>query len=206
MITATQLKLFEIFAKMPFAQITRKEIKLYSKQKSNNALALTINLLKQEEVIIEEKIGKSGLLSLNLENDLTYHYIALCNHTRLAHLAMLSLKHLTHEISQYTHFYAIVVFGSYSIGEQKKDSDLDVAVFIEQESQRKEIKAIANSAQLKSILEMDVHIITKNEMIEMLTNKDENLGKQIARKHMAIYNQRIFYDIILEGMEHGFRI
>ncbi|MEW5897288.1 MAG: hypothetical protein AB1668_06335 [Nanoarchaeota archaeon] len=53
---------------------------------------------------------------------------------------------------------------------------------------------------------MDIHVISKAEMFAMLTNAEENFGKQIARKHLAVYNHRIFYEIIKEGMKHGFGI
>ncbi|MBI2106520.1 nucleotidyltransferase domain-containing protein [Candidatus Woesearchaeota archaeon] len=206
MITKKQLKIFEVFAKKPFTEYTRKDIKRESKEKSNNSLSLTINLLKKEEVLIEKKIGKSGLLNLNLDNDITFYYIALCNHKRIPHLAKIVVEDIKKEISENTQFYSIVIFGSYSLGEQKKNSDLDVAIFIENENKIKQIEASANSAKLKSALETDVHVIPKTEMLEMLANKEENLGKQIARKHLAVYNHRIFYEIIKEGMKHGFRI
>ena len=206
MITKKQLKIFEVIAKKPFAEYTRKEVKKESKEKSNNALALAINLLKKEEVLIERKIGKSGLLTLNLENDLAFYYLALCNNNRISYKVKLAVESLKKEISEDTPFYSIIIFGSYASGEQKKDSDLDVGVFIENEDKKKQIDALANSAKLKSVLEMDVHVIPKAEMIDMLTNKEENLGKQIARKHLAVYNHRIFYEIIKEGMKHGFRV
>lgn len=206
MITETQLKIFKVFVKRPFAEYTRKEIKKESKEKSNNALALTINSLKKEKVLIEKKIGKSGLLTLNMDNDLTFYYIALSNNKQIPRLAGLSLETLKKEIAEYTPFYSVVIFGSYAVGEQKKDSDLDVAIFIEGEAKMKQTEASANSAKLKSALEMDVHVIPKSEMLEMLANKEENLGKQIARKHMAVYNHRIFYEIVKEGMKHGFRV
>ncbi|MBI2137370.1 nucleotidyltransferase domain-containing protein [Candidatus Woesearchaeota archaeon] len=205
MISKKQLKIFEAFAKKPFAEHTRKEVKKESKENSNNALALAINLLKKEGVLIERKIGKSGLLTLNLENDLTFYYLALCNNNRTPHNVKLALESLKKEISEDTPFYSIIIFGSYAVGEQRKESDLDVAVFIDAEEKRKQIEALTNSAKLKSVLEMDVHVIPKAEMIEMLTNKEENLGKQIARKHLAVYNHMIFYEIIKEGMKHGFR-
>jgi len=206
MVTTKQLKLFEVFAKKPFAEYTRTEIKKESKEKSNNALALAINLLKKEEVLIEKKIGKSGLLTLNLENDLTFYYIALCNINRAHHLAKLAVKTIQKEIYEDTPFYSIVIFGSYAVNEQKKDSDLDLAIFIENEKNKKQIEASAHNATLKSVIEMDVHVISRTEMLKMLTAKEENLGKQIARKHLAVHNHVIFYDLIKEGMEHGFRI
>lgn len=195
-----------MFAKKPFEEKTRKEIKKESNEKSNNTLALLINLLKKEEVIIEKKIGKAGILTLNLENDLTFYYISLCNKSRMPEVIKSVLNSLKKEISQETPFYSIVIFGSYALGQQRKESDLDVAVFIDNYDKIKKIEALANSAKLKSIPEMDIHVISKSEMIEMLTNNEENLGKQIARKHFAIYNQCIFYEIIKEGIKHGFRI
>ena len=206
MITEKRLKIFEVFAKKPFVEYTRKEVKEKSKEKSNNALALAVNLLKREEVLIEKKIGKSGLLTLNLENDLTFYYLALCNNNRIPDNVKLALECLKKEIFEYTSFYSIIIFGSYSVGEQRQDSDLDVAVFIDTGGKTKQIEALANSAKLKSVIEMDVHVIPRAEMLEMLTNKEENLGKQIARKHLAVYNHRIFYELIKEGMKHGFRI
>lgn len=205
MITKKQLKIFEIFAGKPFAEFTRKQIKKESKEKSNNALALAINLLKKEEVLMEKKVGKSGLLTLNLNNDLTYQYIALCNNQRIKQAVKLSIKRLKEEIGEDTNFYSLVIFGSYAAGEQKETSDLDVAVFIEGEEKRKQIIASINSAKLKAPLEIDAHVIPKAEIMEMLANDEENLGKQIARKHLAVHNCQIFYDILKEGMKRGFR-
>lgn len=206
MITPKQLKIFEVLAKKPFIEYTRKQIKKDSKEKSNNTLASAINQLKKEEVLIEKKIGKSGLLTLNLSNSLTYYYIALCNNNKLPLLAEQAIKTLKDEMEENTHFYSIVIFGSYAVEKQNKNSDLDIAIFIENKEQRKNIEASVNSAKLRMVIETDIHIIPTSEMIEMLTDKQENLGKQIARKHLAVYNHQIFYEIIKEGMKHGFRI
>lgn len=205
MIAKKQLKIFEVFAKKPFAEFTRKQIKNDSREKSNNALALAINQLKKEEVLLEKKIGKSGLLTLNLNNDLTFHYIALCNNGRMGKTLKMAVKRLKAEIVPITPFYSVTVFGSYASNEQKESSDIDVAVFIEGEEKRKQIEAAINSAKLKTLIEIDAHVIPRTEMIEMLTNDEENLGKQIARKHLAVHNHQLFYDLIKEGIKRGFR-
>ena len=205
MITRKQLKIFEVFAKKPFAEYTRKRVKKEAGMKSNNTLALTINALKRESVLLEKKVGKSGLLTLNLDNELTFYYIGLCNTNRISPLVKHALIQLKEEITEFTPFYSLVIFGSYASGEQKRKSDLDVAIFIENEGKRKRIEASAQSAKLKAPIEMDVHVIPQAEMLEMLTGKEENLGKQIARKHLAAYNPGIFYEIIKGGMKRGFR-
>jgi len=140
-------------------------------------------------------------------NNIIHHHelpdISIEEYKRLANLEKETLKK---EITENTPFYSLVIFGSYAINQQKDNSDLDIAIFIEKENNKKQIEALVNSAKLKSTIEIDAHIIPKSEMIEMLTNKEENLGKQIARKHLAYYNNRIFYEIIKEGRDHGFRI
>ena len=148
-------------------------------------------------------MGKPGSV-LNLDNDITFYYIALCNAQRTSRVVKNAVEILKKEIGENTPFYSLVVFGSYSTNEQKPGSGLDVAVFIESEEKKKQMVASINSAKLKIPAEIDAHVIPKAEMIEMLTNNEENLGKQIARKHIAIHNHQLFYEIILEGMRHGF--
>ena len=48
--------------------------------------------------------------------------------------------------------------------------------------------------------------MTGKEFVEMLTNDEENLGKQIARKHLAVHNHQLFYGLMREGMRHGFSV
>ena len=129
----------------------------------------------------------------------------MCNNLRISLLVQKAITQLQEEISEETLFYSIAIFGSYAIGEQKRDSDLDIAIFIENHKQKKRIEALTNSAKLRILVETDIHVIPKTEMIEMLTEKQENLGKQIARKHLAVHNHQIFYGIIKEGMRRGFR-
>ena len=204
--TKKQLKIFQVLAKQPFAEFTRKQIKQVSNEKSNNALAIAIKQFTKEGVIKERKVGRSSLISLNLENDIAYYYIALANLQRIDKITLQTTGIVKEEIQKYTPFYSLVIFGSFAVQEQKKSSDLDIAVFMEKKERRKQIEAAINSAAQKSLLPIDVHVITKDEFIEMLTNDEENLGKQIARKHLVINNHQLFYCLVKEGMKHGFHI
>lgn len=206
MITTKQLKMFEALAKQPFSELTRKQIKQSAKERSNNALAIAIKKFLKEGIIKEKKIGKSSLISLNLENDSVYYYLGLANAQRLDNPTMRTIRTIKTEIEKHTFFYSLIVFGSFAAQEQGKKSDLDIAVLIESEKERKRIEAALNSAAQKSLLPIDAHVITKNEFVEMLTNDEENLGKQIARKHLTAYNHQLFYDLVKEGIKHGFLI
>ena len=89
---------------------------------------------------------------------------------------------------------------------KKKKSDLDIAIFVNSIGDKKNCELSMKSAELKSILKIDVQVITKVEMLQMLKDKHENLGKQIAYKHLAIQNPIIFYSILQEGINNGFKI
>lgn len=204
MLTKKQLKIFGVFVKKPFAELTIKQVKQESKEKSNNTLASAISRFKKEEIVIEKRVGKSGLLTLNIANDLTLHYLALANNQRIDKPVKTAIKRLKDEISGVTKFYSIVIFGSYAINNQKETSDLDIAVMVEQKEEMKYVESAINSAKLKILINIDVHVIPQKEFIEMLTNNEENLGKQIARKHLVVHNHAIFYELVKEGMRHGF--
>lgn len=205
MLTDKQLDIFAVFAKYPFKEWTRQEIKSLAKEKSNNALSLAFSQFKEEDLLIEKKVGKSSLYALNSENDLMYYYIALSNEKRMKKIVKLSINYVIEEVRKITPFFSIVVFGSYSIQEEKKDSDLDVAIFIENKDYVKDITRILHDAKLKSVLALDAHVITRADMIEMLVNDEENLGKQIAKKHLAVHNHQLFYNLLKEGMKNGFK-
>ncbi|HLD04717.1 MAG TPA: nucleotidyltransferase domain-containing protein [Candidatus Nanoarchaeia archaeon] len=206
MITSKQLNLFQVFAKQPFTEITLKQIKDLAKEKSNHALEIAMVQFKKEKLFLERKVGKSTLYSLDFNNDKIYYYIALANHERLSTLMHRSIKYVKEEALGRTKFLSIVIFGSYAVGKETKESDLDVSIFIEDEKYKNKIKASLSSAELKSPLPLDSHVITRDEFMEMLLNNEENLGKEIARKHLAVYNHPLFYSLILEGMKHGFHI
>ena len=204
MLTEKQLNIFGVFAKHPFKERSRQEIKRLSNEKSNNLLNIAFAQFKKENILIEQKVGKSSLYKLNLNNQLVYFYIALYNNNRLKEAVKLSLVEVFLEVKKVTSFFTIVIFGSYALGEEKKSSDLDLAIIIEDQSKVKDVERHISSAELKSLISLDVHVIVKDDFFEMLVNNDENLGKQIARKHTVVYNHQLFYDLVFEGINNGF--
>lgn len=206
MLTKSQLRIFDAFTQNIFREYSQKEMKIYSKEKSNNAITSAVKQFKKENLITERKIGRSSLYSPNTANDLIYQYIALINQSRMPKPAQKPISILKEGIEKITQFYCLVIFGSYAVQKQSNSSDLDIAIFIESDDQRKQIQPAINAAKLKSAIVLDAHIISKAEFLAMLKADDENLGKQIARKHMTVRNHQIFYDILMEGIKNGFRI
>ncbi len=205
MLTKSQLKIFEPLTRNMLKEYTIKEIKEESKEKSNNALALALKKFKEENLVNERRVGRSLLYTLDIDNEVIFNYIQLINTKKLPKLTLRAIDRIKEDVEKYTSFFSIVIFGSYAIGKQTKDSDLDVAVFIEEENKRKIIESALKSSELKTPLNIHSHVISKDEFLEMLKVDEENLGKQIARKHLSIYNSHIFYSLLKKGIKNGFR-
>jgi len=205
MLTENQLKIFEPLTKNILKEYSIKEIKESSREKSNNAMALALKRFKEENIVTERKVGKSLLYTLNIDNDLAFYYLAILNNKKILNPVKRAVKRIKEDVEKKTSFYSLVIFGSYATGKQTKESDLDIAVFIENENKRKEIESALKSSELKTPLNIHGHVISKDEFLEMLKTDEENLGKQIARKHLSIYNSSIFYSLLKKGIKNGFR-
>ena len=205
MLTKSQLKIFEPLTRNMLKEYSIKEIKEACGEKSNNALALSLKKFKEENLVKERRVGRSLLYTINADNELVFSYIQLINTKKLPKSALRAIERIKEDVDKHTSFFSIVIFGSYAIGKQTKDSDLDVAVFIEEENKRKIIESALKFSELKTPLQIHGHVISKDEFLEMLKVDEENLGKQIARKHLSIYNSHIFYSILKKGIKNGFR-
>jgi len=205
MLTEKQLNIFEPLTKNMLKEYSIKEIKETCGEKSNNALALALKKFKEENLVKEKRVGKSLLYTINTDNDLVFNYITFINTNKLPKSALRAIERIKEDVEKHTSFFSIVIFGSYAIGKQTKESDLDVAVFIEEERKRKIIELAIKSSELKTPLQIHGHVISKDEFLEMLKVDEENLGKQISRKHLSIYNSHIFYSLLKKGVKNGFR-
>src|SRR3989338_935937 len=205
MLTPKQIKIFEAFLRRPYKELTYKEIKDYSKENSNSIIQKAIKKFLTEDLVKKREVGNIILYTPNLENSTVFSYFDILTKEKISNLVRNSLKIIRGEIFN-IEFISVVIFGSYVEGKQKEKSDLDIAIFVNSVEDKKNCELSMKSAELKSILPLDAHVITKDEMLQMLKDKHENLGKQIAYKHLAIQNPMIFYSIIREGMNNGFKI
>lgn len=205
MLTPKQIKIFEAFMRKPFKEFTYREIKEFSKEKSNSIIQKAISKFLEENLINRKKLGNMVLYKLKMKNDTVFSYFDILLKESLSNPVKKTLEKIKEELGN-TEFISIILFGSYSEGKQTPKSDLDVAVFVSSEEDKRKCELSLKSAELKTLLNIDYHIFTKREMLQMLKDKHENLGKQIAYKHLTIRNPTIFYSIIQEGIDNGFKI
>jgi uncharacterized protein len=206
-LTQKQIEFFNIFRENIFKKYTYNECKKILNEKSNNFLISSFKRLVELNLVKIEKIANLIFYSLNLKNSQVFSYLEIVNSDFYKNDVLKKIiDEIKKEINQIVFSYSIVIFGSFAKGKEKKDSDLDIAIFIEDENIKREIEATFDRIKLKSLIELDLHIISKNEFLDMLKDKNINLGKLLFNKHKCIYNTNLFYNILIEGYKNGFRV
>lgn len=189
MLTKEQIKILVVFKKDLVAELTFKQIKEQSKQKSNNIVQIALKEFKTQNLIKTKKIGDITIYSLNLDNNLTVSYLNLINEIELSkkNIPKGVLQEIQNRVSKHTEFFILILFGSYAKNKATKKSDIDIAVIIESDQTRKEVSPYLETIKRRELLKIDYHIITKNEFLEMLKSEYENLGKQIFKDNLVYY-------------------
>src|SRR3990167_6285944 len=112
MLTPKQIKIFEAFLRKPYKELTYKEIKDYSKEKSNSIIQKALVKYLAEELVVKREVGNIILYSLNLNNNTVFSYFDILIKEKLSNLVNSSLKIIRNELSN-TLFLSFVIFGSY---------------------------------------------------------------------------------------------
>jgi predicted nucleotidyltransferase len=97
----------------------------------------------------------------------------------------------------------ILVAGSYAKGKETKKSDIDLVVITRDNVQNKQRLL----ETFTSLLAPPVHSValSYSDFLGMLTNKEENYGKEIFRNRLIFRNAKRYYEIVKEAIENGFR-
>ena len=205
MLTPKQIRVFEAFMRKPYKGLTYRDIKEYSKEKSNSGVQKAVARFLSDDLIIKTEVGNNYVYFANLKNTVVFSYFGIMVKEIMPSSVIISLRIVKEELSSIG-FKSIVIFGSYADGKHREKSDLDIAVFVNSQEDKRTCSLALKTAGLKSLLQIDAHVFTRDEMLLMLKDRHENLGKQIACKHIAVCNPEIFYSILQEGIENGFKV
>jgi predicted nucleotidyltransferase len=203
MLTDTELDVFKAMLSNPFKEWYFADLMRTSKQNSRNTVQRTLKRLRSEGLVKETTLGNLKQIRLRLQDDVVSNYVGLAAIQSLPKPARLALSELRTAVDKHTALFSIVVFGSYAKGKQRPDSDIDVAVIVPKSKEYGKLQGFLEHDTQYSPVPLHIQVIPEDEMIEMLTTKEQNVGKQIVEKHLTIHNPAIFYDIV-QRAEHGF--
>lgn len=210
LLTVEELRLLDIFRKNPLKSLEFKQIMNLAKKKSRGWVFDTLQNFSNENFITKIKVNNSYLYKANLKSFGLISYFkpldfaeAHINNTKWPKNIYDILNEVKLNITKETPFFVMLVFGSYAERKQNEKSDLDIAVIID--SKETKIAAYIETVARRNITTIDYHIITKDDFKEMLLKEEENLGKQIFRKHVLIWGNEQYYELLREAEENGFR-
>lgn len=189
MLTKEQLNIFSVFKKDLFVRLTFKQIKQQSRQKSNNVVQIALKEFRKQNIVKTEETGDVTAYYLNLNNNLTLSYLNLINESEIAigKLPKSILDEILNRIFKHTELFILIVFGSYAKNKAAKKSDLDVAVIAESEQTKKDIAPYLETIKRREVNQIDYHVFTRVEYLEMLKADFENVGKQIFKSGIVYY-------------------
>jgi predicted nucleotidyltransferase len=202
--TDEKIKILEVWRKNPFSNLSRMEIMKNLNKKTKTWTFNTLRHLVKNKILNSNRKSNLDIYSLNLSNPISLKILDFLeiqesiNFERLDIISEVIDKIPLRE-------YCLIVFGSYAENKQKKDSDIDICMLVKDKEDEKKIKPYISDIKLNYKIKIDVHYILFNEFIEMLKRSEENLGKQIFRKHKIFYNSDIYYNLIKEAYKNGFR-
>lgn len=204
MLSNEKIRLLEVWRSIPFAELTISEIMIKSRKETKTWLFNSLKLLTKNKLLLLRRKGKFNLYRLNIDNPAT---IQTLQYLEAQHsLKFPALDVIVQTIDKVPlKDYCLLVFGSYAANKQKNGSDLDICFLVKDMSAEKRIRPYFNEIKLNHPISIDEHYITFKDFVRMLLREEENLGKQIFRKHRLFYNADIYYQLIKEAYRNGFR-
>jgi len=204
MMQKEKIKLLRAWRKNPFDRLSISEIMKLSGKTTKPWVFNSLNLLTRYKFLILEKKGNINLYSLNLNNPFliqTLQYLEA-----QANLSFPKLEVISETVNEVPiKNYCLLVFGSYAENKQKDVSDLDMCFLIEDKYTEKKIRPYFNGIKQNYQVNIDEHYVTFRDFVRMLLRDEENLGKQIFRKHILFFNAEIYYQLVKEAYKNGFR-
>ena len=199
MLKKSEIKIIDLFRKNVFLSKTIREISIMLKKSYPKVYGGIIELEK-EKIIKIRKVGNSKICELNFSKEAISILSFLDRQDALAR----DIKNVD-KITEFREFSddIILVSGSYAKGKQTAKSDIDLVIITKTGAFEKQ-KLIEN---LTKLFLPKVHpiAISYKDFVGMLLDKKENYGKEVFRSRLLFKNSEIYYDLIKEAVENGFR-
>ena len=201
MLTKNQERILNLFRRNILLKSTIRQISLNLK-KSYSKIHAAVKELEKKNIIIIRKVGKSSVCEIKLSPEIIsiFSFLdeqearerSLPNYEKL-----LSLR----EVSD----YLIIVAGSYAKRTQNKKSDMDLVVIVPDKENIVNVKGLIENLTMLYLPEIHLYVFKRKDFIDMLNEKEENYGKEIFKNHIILKNAYVYYELIKEAIEHGFK-
>ena len=199
-ITKNALKILELFRKELFLKISIRELMKKINSKSYQRVYEAVEDLAKKKVLISEKLGNTNLISLSFYREaiLLLGFLDEKEATKLPNYSkILDIK----EISD----YLIIVTGSYAKGNPNKKSDMDLVIVVPDKENVVSVQKLVENQTMLFVPSIHLYVFKKKDFIEMLKSKEENYGKEIVKNRVIFKNAQMFYELVKEAIENGYK-
>lgn len=169
--TKSAWRILSVLAEAPGKAVERKEIQKLTKM-GNKMLSKFLIILEKFDIIIVSKIGKKGIYKLNLSNPFTTQIIELIK-TEKKELnnqdftIMVILREFIYKLTNTNidKIQKITLFGSYAKRTYHEQSDIDLAIVLEERDPGLELLITGITANIKNRFKKEIqpHYFTEQE-------------------------------------------
>ncbi|MBL7055664.1 nucleotidyltransferase domain-containing protein [Candidatus Woesearchaeota archaeon] len=136
--------------------------------------------------------GNIKLVALNLKDNITKNYLILAERKESDNLLKKEsqFRVLKEEIPKED--YALILFGSRAEGKSREKSDVDLCII------NKDGKKNVNFSKFELLFKLEINPIylSNKEFKQMLKEEEQNLAKEIIKKHIILYGEEYFWNLI----------
>jgi len=199
-INKNELRILELFRKELFLAMSIREIMNKIESRSYQRVYEAVENLVKKNVLVLEKIGNTNLISLNLSREaiLLLSFLDEREGNKIPNYSkILDIK----EISD----YLILVTGSYASGGFNKKSDMDLVVIVPDKEDVVSIQKLVENKAVLFVPSVHLYVFRKKDLVEMLADKKENYGKEIVKNKIILKNAQMFYELVKEAIDNGYK-
>ncbi len=196
------------FLNKPWKKLTYADVCKLSGKKSKSYIYRALSNLMHGGIVENEVIGKSFLYCLRLNLLQTQAYLGFLSEYLAwqgTHVPNEIVEKLATKVRKVTPFFIFIVTGSYAKKTQTKKSDLDVTIICDDSIDPKAIEAEIDFETRLSTPQVHLFVFKKKDFLEMLTNDEQNYGKEVARNNLIFFGGDTYFNILNEAIQHGFR-
>lgn len=200
-----QYEIDRVFLIKPWKHLTYLEMQKLSKKSSKGYIYQEIKRLIDNKMIVRDKIGERAIVyRLKLDSASGQQYWGFLSEYIAWNINKFPFQIIENLKSKMpTPFFSFIVTGSYARGTYDKNSDIDIVIIsnCEPKSVYAELKYEAET----SIPKVHLYVFTGQEFLNMLLDKKENYGKEIARNNLIFFGGAPYYSLLSEAISHGFK-
>jgi len=199
MLKKSQVEVLNVFRKDIFTSKSIRELSLLIK-KDYPTVHRAVKELSKMKILKIKKVGKASICELSFSPD-AISTLAFLDEQEAFPRKIPNMD----KVLEFREFLEdiIIVTGSYAKGKETGKSDIDLAIITAGNAFNKQ-KLIETLASL-FIPKIHPIVVTKKDFIDMLKDKKPNFGKEIFKNKLIFRNASLYYLLIKEAIENGFR-